>query len=190
MSTEIPELTPNTTAILAIVCTVIPRLASAAGSLLANLIKAHAILNQAHRERDHEDRIVATMDDYVVVRELVADLVSEGVEATVLATVRETVETIERLIAGGTSEISQAELAKALNLDRGATSRRVATAINRGYVKNLEERKGRPARLVLGDPMPEEIDVLSAPEALSDALLHRCSVDARETSPPRATALG
>lgn len=74
-----------------------------------NLIKAHAILNQAHRKRDHEDRIVATMGDYVVVRDLVADLVSEGVEATVPATVRETVETIERLIAGGTSEVSQAE---------------------------------------------------------------------------------
>ncbi len=124
------------------------------------------------------------MDDYVVVRDLAADLVSEGVEATVPATVRETVETIERLIAGGTSEVSHAELAKALNLDRGATSRRVATAINRGYVKNIEERKGRPARLVVGDSMPEEIDALPAPEALFAALLHRCDVGAGETSPP------
>ncbi len=154
------------------------------------LIKAHVILNQVSRERDDNGRIVAIMDDYVVVRVLVAGLVSEGVEATVPATVRETVQTVGRLIDGGTSEVSQAELAKALNLDRGATSRRVATAINRGYVKNLEDRKGRPARLVLGDPMPEEIDVLPAPEALSAALLHRCGVDAGETSPPRATALG
>ena len=82
---------------------------------------------------------------------------------------------------GGASEVSQAELAKALNLDRSATSRRVATAINHGYVKNIEDRKGRPARLVLGDPMPDEIDMLPTPQALSDALLHRCGVDA----PPR-----
>ena len=124
------------------------------------------------------------MDDYVVVRVLVADLVSEGVEATVPATVRETVQTVGRLIDGGTSEVSQAELAKALNLDRSATSRRVATAINRGYVKNLEDRKGRPARPVVGDPMPEEIEVLPTPEALSAALLHRCSVDAGDTTSP------
>ncbi len=95
-----------------------------------------------------------------------------------------------RLIADGTAEVSQAKLAKELKLDRSATSRRVATAINRGYVKNLEERKGRPARLVVGDSMPEEIDVLPVPQALSDALLHRCSVDAGDTSPPRAAAVG
>ena len=124
------------------------------------------------------------MDDYVVVHALAADLVSEGAEATVPATVRETVETVKVLIAGGTTEVSQAELARALKLDRSATSRRVATAINRGYVKNLEERKGRPARLVLGDQMPEETDVLPTPEALSDAPLHCCSVDAGDTRPP------
>ena len=155
-----------------------------------NLIKAHAILNQVNRERDDNGRVVAVMDDYVVVRALVADLVSEGVEATVPATVRETVQTVGRLVDGGASEVSQAELAKALNLDRGATSRRVAAAINHGYVKNFEERKGRPARLVLGDPMPDEIDVFPAPEALSDALLHRCSVDAGDTTAPSGYRAG
>lgn len=72
----------------------------------------------------------------------------------------------------------------------GRQAGEIATAINRGYVRNLEDRKGRSARLVVGDPMPEEIDVLPAPEALSAALLHRCGVDAGETSPPRATSLG
>ncbi len=33
-------------------------------------------------------------------------------------------------------------------------------------------------------PMPDEIDVLPAPEALSDALLQRCSVDAGDTTSP------
>ncbi|PLS83445.1 MAG: hypothetical protein CYG60_21990, partial [Actinobacteria bacterium] len=51
-----------------------------------NLIRAHAILQQARRERDAEGRIVATTEDYARIRELVADLVSEGVEATVPAT--------------------------------------------------------------------------------------------------------
>ena len=149
-----------------------------------NLIKAHAILHQASRERDDKDRIVATMEDYLVVRELVADLVSEGVEATVPATVRETVEAISSLIAGGKETVAQSDLRKALGLDRGVISRRVRAVCDWGYLKNLEERKGRPARLVLGDPMPDEIDVLPAPEALSTALLHRCSVDAGDAKPP------
>ena len=50
-------------------------------------------------------------------------------------------------------------------------------------LKNLEDRKGRPARLVLGDPMLDEIDVLPSPEILYAELLRRCSVDAGGTSP-------
>ena len=43
---------------------------------MLNLIKAHALLHQASRERDKEGRIIATITDYRVVRELVADLSS------------------------------------------------------------------------------------------------------------------
>jgi hypothetical protein len=43
------------------------------------LIRAHALLHQATRERDDAARIVASLDDYAAVRELVADLVADGV---------------------------------------------------------------------------------------------------------------
>ncbi len=46
------------------------------------------------------------------------------------------------------------EIAKKLELDRSSAWRRVRSAIERGYAKNLEDRKGRPARLVPGDPLP------------------------------------
>ncbi len=154
-----------------------------------NLIKANAILSQANRDRNDRGRIVAVMDDYVVVRKLVADLVSEGVEATVPATVRETVETVTLLLAGEKETVAHSDLRKALELDRGVISRRVRAACDRGYLKDLEDRKGRPAQLVLGDPMPDEIDVLPTPEALSDALLHRCGVDVGDTRPPQDTPL-
>ncbi|MDP9481297.1 MAG: hypothetical protein M3R38_37475, partial [Actinomycetota bacterium] len=52
-------------------------------SALLSLVKAHALLHQASRERDAEGRVVAGLEDYARVRELVADLVAEGVEATV-----------------------------------------------------------------------------------------------------------
>ncbi|MCC7000884.1 MAG: PriCT-2 domain-containing protein, partial [Gemmatimonadaceae bacterium] len=66
---------------------------------LLNLIRAHAILHQATREHDADGRIVATLDDYAVVRDLVLDVISQGIEAAVAPIVRETVETVRALIA-------------------------------------------------------------------------------------------
>jgi len=65
------------------------------GALLS-LIRAHAILHQATRERDDRGRLVATLDDYSSVPELVSDLVSEGIEATVPKSVREAVHALAR----------------------------------------------------------------------------------------------
>jgi hypothetical protein len=35
-----------------------------------------------------------------------------------------------------------------------------------GYLVNLEIRRGRPARIVLGDPMPEMVKLLPKPHEL------------------------
>ena len=136
-----------------------------------NLIRAHAILHQASRERDADGTIVATLEDYVRVRELVADLVSEGIEATVPSTVRETVEVLGRLHAEESEPIIIATLAQELELDKYSAWRRVRTAMDRGYLKNLEDKKGRPARLIPGDPLPDDVEILPAPEQL-----HGCTV--------------
>lgn len=135
-------------------------------SSVLGLVKAHAILNQACRERDDQGWIVATVQDYAVVRELVGDLVGEGVEATVPATTKETLEAVSRLLKEGANEVTITALADALKLDRSATSRRVTVAVSRGYLKNLEDRKRRTARVVLGDPLPEQADVLPSPSVL------------------------
>jgi len=135
------------------------------GALL-NLIRAHAILHQASRERTDDGRIVATLEDYARVRDLVADLVSEGVEATVPATVRETVETVERLRDETEKDVTIAALAEELDLDKSAAWRRVRSAMDRGYLENLEDRKGRPAKLVPGDDLPNDIEILPSPQRL------------------------
>jgi hypothetical protein len=124
------------------------------------LIRGHALLHQASRLKDEQDRVVAALEDYAAVRELVADLVAEGVEATVKPEIREVVDTTARLIAEGYDEVRQANLKAVLDLDKSAISRRVAGALDGGFLKNLEDRKGRPARLVLGDPLPANRDVL------------------------------
>ncbi len=151
------------------------------------LICAHALLHQATRQKDEAGRIIATIEDYAAVRELVGDLVAAGVDATVRPEVRETVTAVADLLRQGETEVRQSDLLSRLKLDKSAISRRVADALQRGYLRNLEDKKGRPARLVLGDPLPDELDVLPTPERLRG-----CTVVAgdKEPSPPCCTACG
>jgi hypothetical protein len=137
------------------------------GALL-NLIRAHAVLHRATRETDPDGRVIATVEDYARVREIVADLVSEGVESAVPPTVRETVEELRNLRADEDGPATVADLAEALRLDKSAAWRRVRSAMDRGYIKNLEDRKGRPARLVPGDSLPEDVEILPSPERLME----------------------
>lgn len=142
------------------------------------LIRAHALLHQASREKDERGRVIATLEDYTAVRHLIADLLAQGVDATVKPEVRDVVEATERLLSEGHDEVRQTHLTKALNLDKSAISRRVAGALDGGFLKNLEDRKGRPARLVIGDPLPANRDVLPLPyQLIGGDGLHDCAVD-------------
>jgi hypothetical protein len=52
------------------------------------------------------------------------------------------------------------------SVDKAVISRRVAAALDAGFLRNLEDRKGRPARLVLGDELPADSDVLPTADKL------------------------
>ena len=153
------------------------------GALL-NLIRAHALLHQATRERDAFGRIVATIEDYAAVRELIADLVSEGIEVTVPETVREAVEAVKRLRENSKGEpVSVVELAREVKLDRSAVSRRVRNAKDRGYLRDLEENLRKPSRLVLGDDLPDDLQILPTPGAVRAGMQERASSSARLNGP-------
>lgn len=137
-----------------------------------NLIRAHAILHQAQRERDAYGHIVATLDDYRAAYDLVIEIVGEGVQASVSKQIRETVNMVATLIAkaqqhGKPTEISSAQLANALGLDKSAAGRRARQAIHEGYLINLETREKQPARYVVGDPMPADKSILPDPDQLA-----------------------
>ena len=84
---------PYAEALAGLVPPIAVRLRRDFGAVL-NLIRTHAVLHQESRERDGEDRIVATLEDYEAVRDLVEDLVSEGIDATAPETVREAVSAV------------------------------------------------------------------------------------------------
>ena len=148
------------------------------GAVLA-LIRAHTILHQATRKRDEQGRLVSTLDDYEAVRELVEDLVSEGIDATISKTIKETVTVVSRLHEDADGEpVSLTAVATELGLDKSAASRRVRRATEQGHLRNLEDRRGKPARLVPGDPLPNDLRVPPTAEDLQ--ALHRCITDAPE----------
>jgi hypothetical protein len=129
---------------------------------ILSLIRAHAILHQQTRERDAEGRIIATLADYAAVRALVLDLVAEGVGATVPATIRETV----AIVASMGDPATVKEVADLLKVGRSAAQYRLMTARQHGYVVNVEEKRGRPARYSVGDAMPDEQVLLPTLEEL------------------------
>jgi hypothetical protein len=151
------------------------------------LIEAHALLHQATRMRTPEGAVMATFEDYSAVRELVANLISQGVDATVPKPIRETVIAVSELQSETIGGVSVANLAKKLQLDKSSASRRVSSATAMGYLKNLEDKRGRPARLLTGDPLPNDIDVLPTVETLTE----RCSVaPLREGIEPPSAPVG
>ena len=138
------------------------------GALLT-LIAAHAILHQCQRERDEQGRIVATLADYAAVYDLVIDIIGEGVQAKVSAATRETVEAVRHLSSTkGGDPVGMAELAAHLHLDRSTVNRRVRVALAEGYLVNLEAKEKQPAKLVLGDPLPEQSAVLPKPDEIAE----------------------
>jgi hypothetical protein len=160
-----------------------------------SLIRAHAMLHQLTRDRDGRGRVVATIEeDYTAVYGLVADLVAEGIGATVPATVRQTVQAVAerqkaaeeaQLPGAGFGGVKVAEIAAGLGIERSAAQRRVQAARARDYLVNAEDRRGRPARYVLGEPMPGQLAVLPAPDQVCSTA-GPCAHQAHHRRPARS----
>jgi hypothetical protein len=133
-------------------------------TLLLNLIKAHSILHQANRERDIQGRILATLDDYAVIRNLVSNVISDSVGATVDKKVREVVTVVEKAIVGDNDHATLQHLCNTLKLHKSTVSRRVSQAISSGYLVNTQDKRGKPYKLIIGEPLPGEVELLPAPE--------------------------
>lgn len=139
-----------------------------------SLIRAHAILHQATRNRDAEGRIIATLDDYGVVRELVMDIIGDAAQVSVPKAVRETVAAVRELEQeSGTCTV--ADVGRLLGLEGTTAWRRVREEISRGFVINEEHEKSVRGRLHTGTPLPQDELILPAPD---DArLMAACKVE-------------
>ncbi len=133
------------------------------------MIKAHTILHQTNREKTPTGEIIATFEDYTAIFGLISELIEQEVGTGVSEQTRQTVLAVQSILESRNKPgdfVTQAEIKTVLNLDKSSISRRVQNDQKSGYLKNLEEKKGRPYRLVIGDPLPEKLDLLPKPEKL------------------------
>jgi hypothetical protein len=147
---------------------------------LLNFVRAHALLHARVRERDERGRILATLADYEFVHKYLGDAFSENVGATLSDDERETVKAVEAIIArkvaeheGGLIEAyaTFVELGKEIGIDRRPAALRTKKLIEGGWLVNAESRHRQPARLVIGEPLPEtQTHLLPSPDALADKL--------------------
>ena len=124
------------------------------------LIETHAIMHQLTRATDDAGRIIATEADYLAVRALTADLISDAIGATVLPATREAVAAVADLCEIRPGGATVHDLAAELRIERSAAQRRLKAARERGYLKNTETKRGKPARYEPDEPLPGEITVL------------------------------
>jgi hypothetical protein len=164
---------PYAAALARLIPPVAVRLRRDFGTVLA-LIRAHAMLHQCNRKRDEAGRVIADLDDYSEVHRVVADVVAEGVAATVSPTMRETVIAVQLLTQGNEAPHPDGAMAQhvahELRLDKSAARRRLLAASNAGYVTNAEDRRGKPGRWLPGDPLPTAVAVLPPCHQLATAL--------------------
>lgn len=146
-------------------------------NLVVSLVEAHALLHQMTRARDADGRVIATLADYIAVYDLVADLISEGVDASAPQDVRDTVKAVEALLPAHQNGVPLKAVATALDVDKSNASRRVAKAIEGGYLVDLEEKKGKALRLQLGEPLPDGEEVMPHPDRIADCAVAPDSMD-------------
>ena len=140
---------------------------------LLSLTKVVAVLRHHQREVDNQQRIIATLDDYALVYSLVNKVYETSV-TKVSDTVRGVIAAVGELKQRGTSPISQSEVARHLDTSRQSVNHPVRVALSQGWLVNAEPKKGYPANLDLGEPLPEALGLPTLAELVAEEAEEVC----------------
>ena len=130
---------------------------------LLTCIQAIALLYQCQRER-RDGWVSATLEDYAMAYDLLAPVFAAIAAEGLTPAVRETVEAVK-----DGEEVSEAELGRRLGLSKATVHYRVGRALKGGWLVNQEQRRGQPARLARGVPLPDAGTALPSPDELRRA---------------------
>jgi len=144
---------------------------------LLSLIQASAIEHRFQRPLAPDGSILANVADYAIVHSLAADLFRAVQGEGITQADRDTREKVVELSQAGERPVSQAELRQRLVVSKAVVSHRVNRLLKLDYLVNLETQRGRPAKLVPGAPLPEEVPPLPSPCNLARHLLATGRID-------------
>jgi len=158
---------------------------------ILTVIGTLAFMHQRQRERDDQGRVVASRRDYENAYRLLAEVLAVTLDSVTDAT-RQTVAAVEELTAGTVGGVSYLTLAERLGMSRSGAWRRAQTALRDGFLINVEDRQGYPARLKLGDPLPPDRPILPNPDELfsADDLKTTQQLNAQALKPETARKTG
>jgi len=131
---------------------------------ILSLTKSVAIIRHHHRLVDGRGYLIAQIDDYQTVHDLIGEMYETT--AGVSPDVREAVEAVKRLRGAGQERISATKVGDELGIGKTAAARRLGVALKEGWLLNdTSWIKGRPWDLQVGEPLPDPI-TLPTPDSL------------------------
>ena len=134
---------------------------------LISMIKTVAVLRHRERGQDEKDRIIAEIDDYALVHELVGKMYETSV-TRVSDKIRAILVAVEELRREKISPVSETKVAERLGCSKQAITAAVKTALKQRWLVNGELRRGYPFDLALGEPLPKAVG-LPNPADLEEA---------------------
>jgi hypothetical protein len=135
-------------------------------SRLNSFIKAVAVLRHRNRQRDEQGRIIAEIEDYALVHELVGKMYETSIN-NVSDKIRNVIRAVGELRSAHVSPVSETKVAKHLGCAKQAITQAVKTALTQGWIVNHETKQGHPYDLEVGEPLPEALG-LPDPESLEE----------------------
>jgi hypothetical protein len=142
---------------------------------LINLIKACALLHQQQRERDDQGRVIATLADYAMVRELVLPVFLRALKGITEKTL-ELVRALKRVLADKAKRslwptANYADLKEVTGRDKPYISRWLGPALELGLVEDVHHgERGKAAALKLGSVGAQDGGVLPTVKHLARKL--------------------
>jgi hypothetical protein len=129
-----------------------PRILRDHSRILA-LIKAVALLRHIHRQVNRAGRLMATIDDYRYVKNLVGEMYESSLSG-VSKEIRNIVEIVDQLTKKAKDSIMIEDIRKCSSFTKTQARRYVKRALDKGFLVNKELRKSYPYNLSIGEPLP------------------------------------
>jgi hypothetical protein len=133
---------------------------------LISLIKTVTVMRHNQRQQDNVGRIIAAVDDYALVYELVGQMYETSV-SEISDKIRNIIRAVGELNNEKADPVSSTKVAQRLGCTKQAITRSVKVALGQGWLVNRETKRGYPYDLDLGEPLPEGLG-LPKPESLEE----------------------